>query len=163
MSRLRTLSAGLLTRSCSLSEFRPHLRTTDLWLVVRIYVGWDFLDAGWHKFNTAAWMDGSGRGIVGFWQGALAVNNGEPVITYDWYRSFIQFLVDAHAEGWFSYFIVFGELAVWLGLAWKNAGYLGFDRLLLPLLGTPWKQQAPRHVAARPVVRAPAPSGILGA
>ena len=25
-------------------------------------------------------------------------------------------------------------------LAWKNAGYLGVDRLLLPALGTPWKQ-----------------------
>ena len=25
-------------------------------------------------------------------------------------------------------------------LAWKNAGYLGIDRFLLPMLGTPWKQ-----------------------
>ena len=25
-------------------------------------------------------------------------------------------------------------------LAWKNAGYLGIDRYLLPALGTPWKQ-----------------------
>jgi thiosulfate dehydrogenase [quinone] large subunit len=26
-------------------------------------------------------------------------------------------------------------------LAWKNAGYLGIDRFLLPALGTPWKQK----------------------
>jgi hypothetical protein len=29
---------------------------------------------------------------------------------------------------------------VLLILAWKNAGYIGLDRYLLPLLGTPWKQ-----------------------
>ena len=32
--------------------------------------------------------------------------------------------------------------AMLLILAWKNAGYLGIDRYLLPLLGTPWKQSA---------------------
>ena len=39
-------------------------------------------------------------------------------------------------------------------LAWKNAGYLGIDRYLLPLLGTPWKQTklvapAPQVTVAR--------------
>jgi thiosulfate dehydrogenase [quinone] large subunit len=163
------------------------------WLVVRIYVGWDFLDAGWHKFQTADWMDGSGRAILGFWNAALGTTPaGKPVITFDWYRSFIQFLVDSHAEGWFSYVIVFGELAVGLGLilgafvglaamggllmntafllagttstnpvlvllgvllilAWKNAGYIGLDQYLLPMLGTPWWQARAPRVAPVPV------------
>ncbi len=30
-------------------------------------------------------------------------------------------------------------LAVLLILAWKTAGYIGLDRVLLPLLGTPWR------------------------
>ncbi len=30
-------------------------------------------------------------------------------------------------------------LAILLMLAWKTAGYLGADRLLLPLVGTPWR------------------------
>lgn len=34
-------------------------------------------------------------------------------------------------------------------LAWKNAGYLGIDRFLLPALGTPWKQ--PTIVPATPL------------
>src|SRR5437764_2623890 len=34
-------------------------------------------------------------------------------------------------------------LAILLILAWKTAGYIGFDRVLLPLLGTPWQAQAP--------------------
>src|SRR2546425_299664 len=53
-----------------------------LWLAVRIYVGYDFLIAGWHKFTTPAWVDGSGTGIVGFWKGALGTTpSGQPVIT----------------------------------------------------------------------------------
>ncbi len=152
-----------------------------VWLLVRLYMASDFLEAGWAKFTNPAWMNGSGAGIIGFWNGALAVTNGKPVITFDWYRTFIQFLVNSHAEGWFAYVIVFGELAVGLGLlfgaftgvaaaggllmnmayllagttstnpvlvilgigvilAWKNAGYIGLDRYLLPMLGTPWRQ-----------------------
>ena len=157
-----------------------------LWLIVRLYVAYDFLDAGWHKFNTPAWMDGSGSAILGFWKGALGTTpSGAPVITFGWYRNFLQFLVDTNSAGWFSYVIVFGELAVGLGLilgafvglaatggllmnmafllagttstnpilavlglllilAWKNAGYIGLDYFLLPLVGTPWKQAQPK-------------------
>jgi thiosulfate dehydrogenase [quinone] large subunit len=167
-------------------------------LVVRLYVGYDFLTAGWHKFTTPAWMDRTGAGIMGFWQGALGTTPaGAPVITFDWYRSFIQLLVDSNSAGWFSYVIVFGELAVGLGLilgaftglaaaggllmnmafllagttstnpilaimavllilAWKNAGYIGLDRWLLPLLGTPWRQTEPVPVKASATMPAPA-------
>ncbi|HLZ26833.1 MAG TPA: DoxX family membrane protein [Chloroflexota bacterium] len=168
-----------------------------LWLAVRVYVGYDFVTAGWHKFTTPAWMDGSGSGILGFWKGALGTTpSGAPVITFDWYRGFLQFLVDTNSAGWFSYVIVFGELAVGIGLilgafvglaaaggllmnmafmlagttstnpvlailgillilAWKNAGYIGLDYFLLPMLGTPWKQKAPAP-RATPTQRTPA-------
>jgi thiosulfate dehydrogenase [quinone] large subunit len=158
--------------------------TAWLWLGVRLYVGYDFVVAGWHKFSTPAWMDGSGTGILGFWKGALGTTaSGAPVITFDWYRSFLQYLMDTNSAGWFSYVIVFGELAVGVGLilgafvglaaagglmmnfafllagttstnpllvmlgfllilAWKNAGYIGLDFFLLPMLKTPWRQTA---------------------
>ena len=88
-----------------------------LWLVVRIYVGYDFLIAGWAKLHESVWMDGSGAGILGFWKGALGTTaSGAPVVTFDWYRSFLQFLVDTNSAGWFSYVIVSGELAVGIGL-----------------------------------------------
>ena len=38
---------------------------------------------------------------------------------------------------------VLAILGVLLILAWKNAGYIGLDRFLLSLLGTPWKQTPP--------------------
>ena len=169
-----------------------------IWLVVRLYVGYDFLTAGFHKLTTAAWVDGSGAGILGFWKGALGTTPaGAPVITFDWYRTFIQFLVDTNSAGWFSYIIVLGELAVGIGLilgaftglaaaggllmnlafmlagttstnpllaimgvglilAWKNAGYIGLDRWLLPLLGTPWPQKQPAAVKVAAGTPAPA-------
>ena len=166
-----------------------------LWLAVRFYVGYDFIVAGFHKFTTPAWMDGSGAGITGYWKGALGTTPaGAPVITFDWYRGFLQYLLDTNSAGWFSYVIVFGELAVGIGLiagafvglaaaggllmnmafllagttstnpvlvmlgmllilAWKNAGYLGLDYFLLPLLKTPWRQTA----RAPALVPAPVP------
>jgi thiosulfate dehydrogenase [quinone] large subunit len=106
-------------------------------------------------------------------------------------------LVDSNSAGWFSYIIVFGELAVGIGLllgaftglaatggllmnlafmlagttstnpllammgvllilAWKNAGWIGLDRYLLPLLGTPWKQAQPTPTRVRTGAPAPA-------
>jgi thiosulfate dehydrogenase [quinone] large subunit len=94
-----------------------HTQASWLWLAVRLWVGWQWLENGWRKLNNPAWMDGSGRAIRGFWERALGTTpEGQPVITFDWYRNFIQLLVDSHAEGWFSKLIVFGELAVAAGL-----------------------------------------------
>jgi thiosulfate dehydrogenase [quinone] large subunit len=157
-------------------------KAASVWLIVRLYVAWDFWDAGWHKLHDPSWMGADGAGILGFWTRAAGVGaNGQPVIAYGWYRAFIQLLIDSNAAPWFSKLIAFGELAVALGLAvgalvgiaaffgalmnmsflmagtvstnpvlffagillilaWKNAGYLGIDRVLLPLLGTPWQQ-----------------------
>ena len=37
-------------------------------------------------------------------------------ISFDWYRSFLQFLLDTDAYTWFSKLIVFGEIAIGLSL-----------------------------------------------
>jgi thiosulfate dehydrogenase [quinone] large subunit len=153
-----------------------------LWLVVRLFVGYQFLTSGWGKLAGGKWLDGSGGSILTYWQSAVNIpETGKPLITYDWYRGFLQFMIDTNSAPWFSYVIVFSELAVGVGLvlgafvglaatgglllngafllagttstnpvlamlgillilAWKNAGYLGLDRYLLPALGTPWSQ-----------------------
>jgi thiosulfate dehydrogenase (quinone) large subunit len=166
-----------------------------LWLVVRVYVGYDFLVAGFDKFTDPAWMNGSGAGIMGFWSRAVAIPAppAKALITFDWYRTFLQTMIDTNSAGWFSYVIVFGELAVGLGLivgafvglaaagglllnlafllagttstnpilallgvflvlAWKNAGYFGLDYFLLPLLGTPWRQQRQKPTEGAAVI-----------
>ena len=76
-----------------------------LWLLVRVWIGWQWLRPGWAKFNSPEWMDGSGTAILAFWQRAVAIPQppARPAITYDWYRAFLQFLIAAHSAGWFSY------------------------------------------------------------
>ncbi len=42
--------------------------------------------------------------------------SGSPPIAYDWYRDFIQFLININAESWFAWLVLLGEIAVGLGL-----------------------------------------------
>ena len=85
-----------------------------MWLPLRLYLGWSWLEAGWHKFIDPRWM-GSGEALLDFWNRGLKMTP-KPVIAIDWYRSFIEFLVSSGAHTWFSKVIIFGELAVALGL-----------------------------------------------
>lgn len=87
-----------------------------LWLPIRLFVGTQWIEAGLGKAQGSGWLDG-GTALKGFWTGAVAVpQGGHAPITYEWYRSFIQALLDAHAYTWFAYVITFGEIAVGLGL-----------------------------------------------
>ena len=90
-----------------------HATAAWLWLGVRLWLGYQWLTAASHKLTDPAWMDGSGAAIRTYWTSALGTTPaGQPVITYDWYRAFLQMLVDNHAETWFSKLIVGGELTV---------------------------------------------------
>jgi thiosulfate dehydrogenase [quinone] large subunit len=155
-------------------------RSAPIWLALRLWIGLDWLYAGYEKMTGTGWLDG-GKSLLGFWKGAVAIPpTGKPPITYTWYRDFLQTLIDGQSYTWFSWLIVFGEIAVGLGLifgcltaiaaffgtlmnfsfmmagstssnpmmfaltifiilAWKNAGWYGLDRYILPALGTPWK------------------------
>jgi thiosulfate dehydrogenase (quinone) large subunit len=88
------------------------------WLPIRLFVGFQWLEAGWHKVTDPAWVGPeAGTAILGFWQNAVAIpEEGRPSITYEWYRTFLQFLIDSGAEQFFSYAIAFGELFVGIGL-----------------------------------------------
>ena len=84
---------------------------------LRTWLAAQWLNSGLHKLTNPAWTDGSGRGLLSFWNSALTPNtHGGSAITYDWYRGFLQMLVDAHAETWFARLIAGGETAVGLGL-----------------------------------------------
>jgi thiosulfate dehydrogenase [quinone] large subunit len=88
------------------------------WLPIRFYLGFTWLEAGYHKFSGKGWMDG-GAALKGYWEHAVAIpaqGAGSPAITFDWYRSFIQLLLDNNAHSWFAPLITFGEMAVGLGL-----------------------------------------------
>ena len=88
------------------------VRFAWLWLIVRLFLGWQWLDSGWGKLGNPAWMDG-GEALKGFWTNAVQVpEQGRPPISYDWYRSFIQFLLDSGSYTWFAKLVVFGEIII---------------------------------------------------
>ncbi len=91
-------------------------KTAPLWLAVRLYVGYEWLMAGWHKLLNPAWFGNeAGASITGFVTGALAKTAGEHPDVTGWYASFLQSTVLPNAWVWANA-ITLGELAVGLGL-----------------------------------------------
>ena len=83
-----------------------------IWLPIRVWIGWQWLEAGLHKFESPAWMQ-TGAALKGFWMGAVAVPaTGTAPIHYAWYRSFLQLLINAQAYTWFAKLVTIGEILV---------------------------------------------------
>ncbi|HET8786842.1 MAG TPA: DoxX family protein [Candidatus Limnocylindrales bacterium] len=154
-----------------------------VWLLVRLYLGYEWLSAGLEKVtgpNSAVWVgDKAGAAIIGFVNGALQKTGGEHPDVQGWYATFLQDIVIPNAA-FFARLVAFGEtlvgvalivgaltgiaaffgilmnanyllagavssnpvliiLGTFVMLAWRNAGWIGLDRWLLPALGTPWQ------------------------
>lgn len=92
-------------------------RAGIFWLPIRLFVGFEWLEAGWHKLTGPGWVDG-GSALAGYWANAVKIPDapGRPPITYEWYRDFLNLLIQGHHEKWFAWVITLGELAVGLGL-----------------------------------------------
>jgi thiosulfate dehydrogenase [quinone] large subunit len=104
-------------------------RASWLWLLVRLWLGYKWIDAGLHKVTDPAWTQ-SGESILGFWTRAVAIPEaGKPAITFDWYRSFLQLLIDMDAQRFMGPVIAYGELligvALVLGLFTGIAAFFG--------------------------------------
>ncbi len=89
-------------------------RMAWLWAIVRLYMAYTWITSGFGKLTNPAWVS-TGEALKGFWLGALQTTP-KPVITFDWYRAFIQFLVDTQAWTWFSKLVVAGELLIGIAL-----------------------------------------------
>ncbi len=196
-----------------------------IWLIVRLWLGWEWLAAGWGKVFGGAitwrvwdwgkssygltgdanigWIRGgtvhtaagtvhehAGDAIVGFAKGAIAQSKGpHPQVAYSWYVDFLKWVRDTgHTP--LAYVIAFGEVVVGIALilglftgivaflgaimnfsyvfagaastnpamlvaaallvlAWRNAGWYGLDRFVLPKVGTPWQHAGRGSEAAR--------------
>ncbi len=158
-------------------------RASIIWLIVRLYLGWQWVQAGSEKLTSPLWTGSqAGTALTGFAKGALSKTGGPNPNVQGWYATFLSDVVIPNARI-FSYFVASGEtlvgvalilgvltgiaaffgvvmnanyllagavstnpLLIILGalvmLAWRNAGWLGVDRWLLPALGTPWQPGA---------------------
>ena len=87
------------------------------WLPIRLFLGFSWIEASWHKISGTGWLDG-GTALAGYWKNAVALNpdTGKGPITFDWYRDFLNFLLQGHHEAWFAWLVAFGEMAVGIGL-----------------------------------------------
>ena len=157
-------------------------RAAWIWLIVRLYLGYEWITAGWEKITDphGAWVGATaGSALNGFLQGAIGKATGAHPAVQGWYADFLNnFVVPNSAV--FAHIVAYGEflvgvglilgaltgiaaffgivmnanyllagavstnpilavLAIFIVLAWRNAGWLGLDRWLLPLLGTPWQ------------------------
>lgn len=155
-------------------------RAAWIWLVVRLYLGYEWLSAGWGKVTDPAWTGAtSGTALTGFVNGAIGKATGAHPAVQGWYADFLKGWVLPNSS-LFAHLVAYGEvlvglalimgaltgvvaffgivmnanyllagavstnpilafLAIFIVLAWRNAGWIGLDRWLLPLIGTPWQ------------------------
>jgi thiosulfate dehydrogenase [quinone] large subunit len=81
-----------------------------LWLVLRLYMAYIYLPAGWGKITSGKWLFGDGSPIMGLVNGAIASED-----TPAWYVSFLQSVVTPLAP-LFATLVALGEFAIGLGL-----------------------------------------------
>jgi thiosulfate dehydrogenase (quinone) large subunit len=193
--------------------------TAWIWLVARVWLGWEWLRSGWSKVfggnitwkvwdwgkaeysitgnanigwvrsGTVVTADGTevhrgvGEAVAGFASRAIASADGpHPDVAYSWYVAWLEFVRDtfhpvlgplvAVGEVVIGIALIAGAftgLAAALGallnfsfmfagtagvnpgmvlvsifiiLAWRNAGWYGVDRYLLPKVGVPWRARS---------------------
>jgi thiosulfate dehydrogenase [quinone] large subunit len=177
-TRTNQLTHGALELPWTRWLFRSR-QASILWLLVRLWLGWQWASAGWGKLTAAGngnWFTHA-KGLQGFIAGAdssyarSAQAHGHAEVSYGWYVDILN-AVNDHAQ-LFSRVVTVSELAVGVGLllgcltgiaaaggvalnimyitggsagpngifillgvllvaAWRVAGYLGADYLLLP-------------------------------
>jgi thiosulfate dehydrogenase (quinone) large subunit len=90
-----------------------------LWLVVRLWLGYEWLNAGYQKIwgseRSAFWF-GGGAGVKGFAAAGVAGSaTGKGGASYGWWAGFLHNFVVPNAS-WIGRAISLGELAIGIGL-----------------------------------------------
>lgn len=136
MSMLRTLKAQRELPDPGFVRFAfGNTLTAPLWTAVRLYLGWQWLSAGWHKIDGTGWMDG-GSALQGFWSARVA--EGSALVHYGWYQDFLQFMLDHRWYEWFGKLIACGEFVVgvaliiglFTGIAALGGAFMNFNFML---------------------------------
>lgn len=113
-------------------------RYSFIWLVIRIWLGWQWLEAGLHKIEDPAWIQ-TGEALKSYWERAVAIpEGGRPAISFDWYRSFLQGLLDSQSYTWFAKLVAFGEffigvaliLGLFVGIAAFFGGFMNWNFMM---------------------------------
>lgn len=105
-----------LTSGGRTSAIASDVRLAWFWLLIRLYLAYEWFEAGWHKVTDPTWVGSdAGTSLTGFLNGALAKTGGDHPAVQGWYAWFIEHVALPHATV-FSYLVAFGETFVAIGL-----------------------------------------------
>lgn len=92
-------------------------KSAVIWLALRLYLGYQWFQAAEHKITDPKWTQ-TGEALKGYWLNAAKLPDApaRPPVTFDWYRSFLQFMLDRQAYTWFGPVVAYGELLVGIAL-----------------------------------------------
>ena len=104
-------------------------RIAWLWLIARLYAGYEWLVAGTEKLGDPAWTGAkAGTALTGFVKGALSKTAGAHPDVTGWYGAFLQNVVLPNAAT-FGWIVAIGEtlvgVALILGLLTGIAAFFG--------------------------------------
>lgn len=96
--------------------FFANTKMSWLWFILRVYVGWEWLQAGYEKLINPVWFGpGAGAGIHGFLVGSLAKTSGPHPDVSSWYAAFINSSVLPNTT-LFANIVTVGEILVGIAL-----------------------------------------------
>jgi thiosulfate dehydrogenase (quinone) large subunit len=115
-----------------------NVRWAWIWLILRVWVGWHWLESGWGKLHNPAWTGSkAGTALSGFVSNALTKTTGAHPDVQSWYAWFLQHIVLPSATPW-SYLVSWGEflvgialiLGIFTGIAAIFGSFMNFNYLL---------------------------------
>jgi thiosulfate dehydrogenase [quinone] large subunit len=114
------------------------VRWAWIWLILRVYVGWQWLSAGWGKLHDATWTGSkAGTALSGFLNHSLTLTSGQHPAVQGWYGWFLQHVILPDVTFW-SYVVSWGEflvgvaliLGIFTGLAAFFGSFMNMNYLL---------------------------------
>jgi|SRR5579872_517812 len=138
---MKTNEVGQLSEPPFARFIFADVRFAWFWLILRLYVGWSWLSAGWEKFKDPVWNGSlAGTAVKGFLMGALQKSSGPHPDVQNWYARFIENFAIPHSAT-ISHLVTYGELlvgvALILGIFTGIAAFFGtFMNLNYLLAGT---------------------------
>ena len=139
MVNVVTTRKGAVVQEPSIvTKLLNHPLAAWLWLPIRVWLGWQWVKAGWEKMTSPAWLQ-TGVGLKGFLMGVTAVSaTGKSAIQYAWYANFLKMLISSGAYVWMAKLVSVGEtlvgialiLGLFTGFAAFFGGFMNFNYLL---------------------------------
>jgi thiosulfate dehydrogenase [quinone] large subunit len=91
-------------------------RFAFIWLIFRLYIGYEWISAGWAKVLNPVWAGPhAGAALQGFLKGAMVKTQGAHPDVPGWYAVFLSGYVSHHAT-LISNMVAYGELLVGIAL-----------------------------------------------